>query len=168
MPAVPYDPGIGRIWSLRPRPGVWPAAFRLLCTFAPVIVVGRREAIDIVRFEVSRLERRNFVDKVYAAVSPEDARKADAMDRCGVELLNTQEDDSSDVFLARKTVWYPNNPGRIPVNTPSVRFIDFINQLFGDSPNTNSKGITVDFCSTTSYPLSSSNSRAVRLVKNRR
>ena len=76
MPVVPYDPGIARIWSLRTRPGVWPAAFRLLCTFAPVIVVDRRHMSEIVQFEVSWLERRDFVDKVYAVVSPEDARKA--------------------------------------------------------------------------------------------
>jgi hypothetical protein len=65
-----YDPDIGRIWSLRTRPGVWQTAVRLLAVFVPVIVVDwRQQPSDIVRFEVDWLKRRNLLGKVYMVVS---------------------------------------------------------------------------------------------------
>jgi len=67
-----YDPNIGRVWSLRTRPGVWQTAVRFLALFVTVIIVDwRQQPSDIVRFEVDWLQRHDLLAKVYMVVSPE-------------------------------------------------------------------------------------------------
>ena len=64
-PHVAYDPGVGRVWSLRTRPGVWTFAVHVLAAFVPVIVVDWRDPSEIVKFEAEWLVNHGFAGKTY-------------------------------------------------------------------------------------------------------
>jgi hypothetical protein len=65
-----YDPGIGRIWSLRTRSPMWQTAVRLTAAFVPVIVIDWRGPSPIVQWEAEWLERRALLHKTFVVVSP--------------------------------------------------------------------------------------------------
>lgn len=85
---VPYDPGIGRIWSLRTRPQLWQTAVRLLATFTPVIVVDMRDASEIVQFEVAWLMRRQLLKQTIVIQIPNQSGLADEFQGSGAKVVD--------------------------------------------------------------------------------
>jgi hypothetical protein len=63
-----YDPGVGRVWSLRTRPSMWQTAVRLTAAFVPVIVIDWRGPSPIVEWEAKWLDRRALLQKAVLIV----------------------------------------------------------------------------------------------------